>query len=193
MKQTIASIASIFAFHISIFAGPLDRDSTPQGVTFAINGKFYHDLKLVSVIGDVAEFESKEGRVSAAWLSLPVSYQAQHAKEKAAFAEEKAALEARLKAANVDPKAVRVRIFGKVEKTGKIGLLVNCPQIDDTSVYRGERRPGFVFGRFYLTGHPKQADIVDNEWIDVEAVENGTYSYGSNKVKQYRLIQVYPR
>jgi hypothetical protein len=113
-------------------------------------------------------------------------------KQKAEEATNTASATEKKEAANLAAKE-HVRLMGKVESVTETGLLIKCPQITDASVYISQHRPRFVFGRFYVMGHPKQDQIVDDEWIDVEAVEDGIYKYGGNKVKKFKILQVYPR
>ena len=104
--------------------------------------------------------------------------------------------EAAARIADAAMKLPAFRLRGKVERTRENGLLVFCPQIKDPSnyqnIYNGKRRPGFVEGKFFLTGHPKQGQIVDVTGFDVDAVEDGIYSFGSQKVTRYKVTQVYP-
>ena len=50
---------------------------------FAVNGKFYHNIKLESVKDGVAELKSNEGRVSTAWSKLPFVFQNEYPAAKA--------------------------------------------------------------------------------------------------------------
>lgn len=51
---------------------------------FAVNGKFYHDIRLVRIEGGIAELASNEGTVRTSWDNLPHVFQHAYATEKAA-------------------------------------------------------------------------------------------------------------
>ena len=95
-----------------------------------------------------------------------------------------------------------VRIIGKVTQCGEAGLLVEFYFSTDFLVAGGMRqfndpkRPALAGGvgvryEFYLIGHPRQAQIVDGDSIDVDAVPAGTHSGGGGKVKQFKIIQAF--
>ena len=91
-----------------------------------------------------------------------------------------------------------VRIWGYVENARKDGLLVKSsatiemmqtglrPSVDPN-------RPKWEQGKFFLIGHPAQDKIVDDESLDVDAVEDGTHSYAGGKLKQYKVMRVYKK
>jgi hypothetical protein len=100
-----------------------------------------------------------------------------------------------------------VRILGTVTQARKDGLIVD-DYIDPEfirnggmrGVYSDPKRPktpgeGVSITRgarmYFLTGHPNQDQIVDRNSIDVDAVPDGTYSYGGGKVKKFKIIRVY--
>ena len=84
MKIIIAIIA---LSSICAFGSSLDPEPSPNssGKTLYINGKFYHDLKMISFKYGVATFDCKEGRVSAVWAYLPSFDRRPFEKEKADF------------------------------------------------------------------------------------------------------------
>jgi hypothetical protein len=93
------------------------------------------------------------------------------------------------------PKEHIVRIFGKVRTAGQVGLLVETGLQYDLNYSHFDSPAGrpknAENGKYYVTGHPKEKQIVDDDWIDVDAVQDGTYSYAGGKVKQYRIIRAY--
>lgn len=57
-------------------------------------------------------------------------------------------------------------------------------------------RPQRVEGTFWIVGHPEQASKVDKDRIDVNACEDGVYSYNSvdgahHRVKKYKVLKTY--
>lgn len=99
-----------------------------------------------------------------------------------------------------------VRILGTVTQARKNGLLVDDyihPEFIRNGGMHGiadPKRPKTVGAGisvtkgariYYLTGHPNQDQIVDGDNIDVDAVPDGTYSYGGGKVKQFKVIKAY--
>lgn len=111
----------------------------------------------------------------------------------AAPAQEQAA--ANPAAAAQSPEEHIVRIFGKVRTAGQVGLLVETGLQYDLNYSHFDSPAGrpknAENGKYYVTGHPKQKQIVDDDWIDVDAAQDGTYSYAGGKVKQYRIIRAY--
>ena len=61
----------------------------------------------------------------------------------------------------------------------------------------GKNRPrGVPDGTYLVVGHPKQASKVDGEKIDVDATEDGVFSYTAVNgavvhVKKYNVIKTY--
>jgi hypothetical protein len=103
-----------------------------------------------------------------------------------------------------------VRIKGRILQATKEGLLVECkPAVPVASglasigggggVYappdpNGKGRPKGVYGTFWIIGHPQQNSKVDNDPIDINGSEEGTYSYTSvagaaRRVKQYKVVK----
>jgi len=161
----------------------------PSGVALAINGKFYHDLKLVSVTGGVAEFESMEGAVSALWTSLPDSYQKQHATEKAVF-------EARAREAKVEAETPSIHI--EVEKVLPVGVLVDLMS-EEVKVHRVTSSLGSVGGGGGSASYSSVtyrrsgktilvvglADVIDGDKIVIRAKRDGTFSYDGRTVEKW--------
>ena len=106
--------------------------------------------------------------------------------------------------------ASAVRIEGRILQATKNGLLVECEQEVAVAsglasigggggVYvppdpNGKGRPKKVYGTFWIIGHPQQNSKVDNDPIDINASEAGTYSYTSvagaaRRVKQYKVVK----
>jgi hypothetical protein len=107
-------------------------------------------------------------------------------------AEKQAAQEALLKAANIDPKAQIVQIEGKITQIGEKALLVTVPL---NPYYDGRRTSSFprVTGAtLYVTGHPKQDEFVDGDFIDVDAGEDGIYTSGTRKLQRYKVLTARP-
>ena len=91
-----------------------------------------------------------------------------------------------------------VRIYGKVRSAKRDGLLVECNNLQAelggyVPVDPKHPRPKVSNnGEFFLVDHPDQAKIVDGDSLDVDAVQTGTHNYGAGKVKEYKVIRVYP-
>ena len=189
MKEATTVIAVILAMHLTAFAGPLDRDPQPQGVAFAINGKFYHDLELVSVESGIAEFNSKEGKISAPWASLPAAFQRSHANEKAEL--EKSAAAAKIEAETprmhiqviqVLPNGVLADVMNsEIIETGRASSLARIGGGGGVSggsvvVYRPSGKTIFVAG---------VAGETDGGKLEIRAKRDGTYTYRNNTVEKW--------
>lgn len=193
MKQTSIIIAAMFATHISTVAGPLDRDPKPQGVAFAINGKFYHDLELVSVDGGIAEFQSKEGKVSAPWSSLPAAFQRSNA-------DQKVKLEARAKAAKVEAETPRMRI--QVVQVFPNGVLADQMKEEFISTGRASSMAsigggGGVSGGDVIVYRPSGkiiflagvTGLADGAKLSIRAKRDGTYTHADSTVEKWILTE----
>lgn len=104
------------------------------------------------------------------------------------------------------------RIHGRVIQVTRDGLLVDASPIVPVAsglgsiggggnVYvppdpNGKGRPKEVYGTFMVVGHPKKGSIADDGAIDVDATEDGTFSYISTigaqrTVKKYAVIKAF--
>ena len=87
------------------------------------------------------------------------------------------------------------RIVGRISRSQKDGLLVKLPirEVIDFKQYpaRKDMKTGPI-EQLYLVGHLELAKFVDGEYIDVDAVEDGTHTGAGGKVKQYKVMRVYP-
>lgn len=187
MKEAITVIAVILAMHLTTFAGPLDRDPQPQGVAFAINGKFYHDLELVSVQSGIAEFNSKEGKISAPWSSLPAAFQKSHANEKTE-------LEKSAAAAKVEAETPKMHI--QVIQVLPNGVLADLMKEEFVSWGKSNNRVfngGAVSGGDGVVYHPSGKMIfvagiageADGGKLGIRAKRDGTYTDGKNTVEKW--------
>lgn len=133
MKKPTASLRySIFAlvlFPLIIFA--------QSGVSFAINGKFYHDIELISVEGGIAQFKTREGKVSAPWSSLPTSVQNSNSKLKAALEERAKATKIEVEERAKEVEKNGERFTAKVLQALGEGLLLQVWPDDRTILLRG--------------------------------------------------------
>lgn len=60
----------------------------------------------------------------------------------------------------------------------------------------GRGRPKEIYGGFLIAGHPEQTSFADNDRIDVNAYEDGTYAYvtvtGARRtVKKYTVVKAF--
>ena len=124
------------------------------------------------------------------------------------FAQAEAAKEdlAKKNAANAN------RLRGRVLQATDKGLLVECEQPEPVvssaqsmggggGSYshldpNGKGRPEEVTGTFWVVGHPNQNSKADEDYIDVNAFEDGTYSYtavtgAAKRIKQYRVVKAF--
>ena len=102
------------------------------------------------------------------------------------------------------------RLRGGILQATNKGLLVDChytgPQVSSARSMGMEGapapdpsdkgRPSYIDGTFWVVGHPKQGKKVDDDYIDVDAYEEGTYSYTSvtgaaKRIKQYRVVRCF--
>lgn len=104
------------------------------------------------------------------------------------------------------------RVRGRIVQATNKGLLVVCESyVPVTSgmgslgggggVYvppdpNGKGRPETVEGTFWVVGHPNQNSKVDEDSIDVNAFEDGTYSYtavtgAAKRIKQYQVVRAF--
>jgi hypothetical protein len=111
-----------------------------------------------------------------------------------------------------DAKSAR-RIKGSIISANEEGLIVDCNDRSSVvasgsasvggggNVYippdpNGKGRPARAEGVFFITGHPMQDSLVDDDRIDVDAIEDGIYEYTSafgaaNRIKKYRVRKSY--
>jgi hypothetical protein len=138
---------------------------------------------------DLADREAAAAKYAARESADAEQKAKQKAKQKA---EKQAAQEALLKAANIDPKAQIVHIEGKITQIGEMWLLVTVPL---NPYYDGRSTSSFprVTGAtLYVTGHPKQDEFVDGDFIDVDAGEDGIYTSGTRKLQRYKVLTARP-
>ena len=105
-------------------------------------------------------------------------------------------------AAKEDAAKPQTRIIGNVEQINNSGILVKYYLDADwvatggaqTLARSGKNRPKITekFGEYFITGHPKQAELVDGDGIDVDAVADGRYSDSSETYAQFKVIKAYP-
>lgn len=194
MNKILLILIATFTTVFGTFAappGPLDRGYNPASETFALNGKFYHNVKIISVHDGLADLDTKEGDISVTWSSLPLNFQSKHANEKIKLEEHAAAKAERAanKAAGI------VHLVGRVLQKVPEGILIRCEQPGgepsgavSSGASKGLNaggvapanvpfRMGDTFGTFLLKDYPKQ-DVVDGDFIEAtKAYQADTYSY----------------
>jgi hypothetical protein len=164
-----------------------------------LNGKSYKDVKVTSQNAVTVEFKHSSGAARADFMQLP-----EEARKALGFnqsnydAAKKAEQEAAVKEAAARRDIARsVPIGGRVLQVMEEGFLTARSGFDRGRVYTAKGIKGIPLqGTFWITGHPKLGDLVDNEPFVVTAVESGVHTYTATNgakttVKSYRVLKVY--
>ncbi len=175
--------------------------------TWRIDNETYAEVKVLNVssMGVTIEFLDLSRRPHKKTIPFEKLSDFQQVHFKKVLAEETLAEEKNRKAADNGS----VRIKGRVIQIKDEGFMIECqsripvtssmgsvgggghlPPADSSDV----NRPHSVQGIFFVTGHPSQSTKVDNEWIDVDAIEDGVYNYTgtdglAHRVKKFKVIK----
>ncbi len=91
----------------------------------------------------------------------------------------------------------RVRIIGNIERIDATGILVKYYLDASNPMVRlpggGPNRPKLMeFGEYFITGHPNQADLVDGNGIDVDAVSDGNiHTDAGETFAKFKVVAAY--
>lgn len=101
-------------------------------------------------------------------------------------------------AARLASLAPPARLRGVIRQVTKDGLLVFAHYgNEDMPQYNGgENRPKLLYGDFLVVGHPREANKVDNDWFDVDAVPAGIYEYttvmgATKRIRIYKALRAF--
>lgn len=90
-----------------------------------------------------------------------------------------------------------VRLRGEIRQVLSDGMIVKShlgtiKQPD----YPCNSRHELISGDFLLTGHPIQDKKVDNDWYDVDAIEDGIFTFTNihgveKRIRKYKVVKAY--
>lgn len=188
------------------------------------DGKRYENVSVSRVEPDGLVVVGESGILKLPFEILPQTLKEKHgynpekaaafkqASQEALVASEKARREKLAKQKEIAEQLAKAkRVDARVLQVTDEGLLVDCDfdagvvsslqsvgggggTYAPESLRKPRKQLPYVSGVVLLVGHPKQASLVDRSRVDVDAYENGTYSYvdlrGANRtVKKFVFIE----
>lgn len=188
-----------------VYKGITVTKTEPDGIT-VMTDSGVEKLYFVWLPKQVQQKYGYNPQVAAAYSAQSAQAQqalSQQAQQEAAAQSQQAAQAGRAElAAKEEAAKPRIRIIGNVEQITDSGILVKYYLDADwmanggnvTLARSSHNRPKMIekFGEYFITGHPKQAELVDGGGIDVDAVADGVYRSDSGEtLSQFKTIKAY--
>lgn len=166
-----------------------------------VSGKTYRDVRVTGKDAVTVEFSHSGGAARADFMHIPEAARKSLGFSARAYSEAKeAAGEAAAKEAlNRKDEAKSIALSGKILQVANDGFLSTASGLQSGMAYSSKALKGVPRqGNFWITGHPDQGKLVDDQVFVVSAIETGVHTYetalgAKATVKSFRVTKVHQR